>query len=469
MICGIVFICENVYYLWISYPQVINSSMQPAFWNDFLQFAQIYKDKYGVVFSILRQFTAVQKTEKTLELQGIYGARIYLQTRIPQLQKMIEDFNGQHFDIELTTIEAKKKAPAETPLLDFQPSIQDLFIKSGLNPKYQFENYAVSSTNQVAFAAAQAIAKNPGITYNPLFLYGSTGVGKTHLAQAVARYILEHDNEKKVYYCPSDRFTNEFIESIREKSNAKFRKKYRNLSVLIVDDIQFIAGKDKVQEEFFHTFNDIIASGGQIIFTSDKPPQEIKNLEDRLRSRFSGGLTVDIGSPDFELRTAILLIKAQEKNIDIDIQAAQTIAEHVEDTRALEGTLSSIHLKILGKKDHIDFETVENFFSGAQEDDENKPQKKVSPTDVIKTVCTYYNIKQTHIKGPSRVENIALARQVCMYFLHRTLGIKLIEVAFLLHRRDHTTVIHGVDKIERLMMTDNNFKEQIDTISRSLK
>ena len=469
MICIIVFECENVYYLWISYPHIMNSSMQHAFWNDFLQFFEVNKNKYPVVLSILKQSHPSEITDTACTLLCEKGAKIYLDTRKMIIEQALLDFSQKKFVVQILLEELKKKPTTkEAPLLEFQPSKEDQFLKAGLNLKYRFDNFAVSNTNQVAFAAAQAVSQTLGTAYNPLFLYGGVGVGKTHLAQSVARYILEKTPEKKVYFCPGDHFTNEFIESIREKSGMKFRRKYRLFNLLIVDDIQFIAGKQAVQEEFFHTFNTIVSAGGQVILTSDRPPSDIKNLEDRLRSRFSGGLIVDINSPDFELRTAILLIKAQEKNIDIDIEAAKTISEHIEDTRALEGALLSIYAKILGKKDRIDLEVVENYFSGKKQEDDTK-KKKITSNDVIKAVCTYYNIKQVQIKSPTRVENIAMARQVAMYFLNKGLKIKLIEVAFLLKRRDHTTIMHGVEKVEKMMMKDPEFKSEIDAISNSLK
>lgn len=339
-----------------------------------------------------------------------------------------------------------------------------MFVKSGLHAKYNFDNFAVSSTNQVAYAAAQAISNNPGTAYNPLFLYGGVGVGKTHLAQSVARRMLEQDTNKKIFFCPGEHFTNEVIESIRENVTPKLRRKYRYLNLLILDDVQFIAGKTHIQEEFFHTFNSIISSGGQIILTSDRPPSEIKNLEDRLRSRFSGGLIVDIQPPDFELRTAILLIKAREKNIEIDIEAAKIIAEQVSDSRALEGTLLSVYAKILGTKEKIDLEVVESFFS-----EKTAIQvKKIQPPDVIKAVCLYYNIKPARIKDSIRTDAIALPRQIIMYILRVKLRLKQDEIAYILHRKDHTTIIHGVDKINALIMKNSLLKQDIDKILQSL-
>jgi chromosomal replication initiator protein len=344
--------------------------MQSSIWNQFLQFIAENKIKYHQInLPILKQAddSISDKNVVTIHCHN-QGVKIYLATRNVYLENILLDFNNTSYHVEVVFDPMKqKRTKQEAPLLEFKPSVSDAFTKAGLNPKYAFENFAVSSSNQVAYAAAQAVSQSPGTAYNPLFLYGGVGVGKTHLAQAIVRYILEKDSEKKAFFCPGDLFINEFIESIREKSGAKFRRKYRNFNVLILDDIQFIAGKEKVQEEFFHTFNEIVSSGGQIILTSDRPPSDIKNLEDRLRSRFSGGLIVDIGPPDFELRTAILLIKAQEKNMEIDIEGAKSIAEHVDDTRALEGTLVSIYAKNIGRKEKIDQEDVESLFSGKRE------------------------------------------------------------------------------------------------------
>jgi chromosomal replication initiator protein len=349
-------------------------------------------------------------------------------------------------------------------LLSFEPSIEDFIIKAGLSRRYNFDNFAVSTTNQVAYAAAQAVVDNLGSAYNPLFLYGGVGVGKTHLAQAVGRKILENNNKKKVCFSPGDLFTNELIESIREKSTMSFRKKYRKLDLLIIDDVQFIAGKQAVQEEFFHTFNSVITFGGQIILTSDRPPTEIKNLEDRLRSRFSGGLTIDIQPPDFELRSAILLIKAREKNIDLDIEAAKIIAERIGDSRALEGTLLSIYAKIIGKQEKITPETANSFFSSEIE----KKVKKISPNDVVRAVCSFYNIRQSKIKSDTRESQVVLPRQLIMYILRFHLNLKLDQVAYFLKRKDHTTVIHANDKISRMLAKDPGFKQGVDSIVSSL-
>ncbi len=437
--------------------------MNLPFWGEFLEkFAQ---EKNDLLLSFLKQGepTTLEENKLTISYQN-RGLASYLEKRKAEVERLLEKHTGNKVQITFvfTSKQTKSEAP---PILTYEPSKEDFFIRAGLNLKYQFENFAVSSGNQVAFAAAQSVSSSPGTSYNPLFLYGGVGVGKTHLAQAIARTILEHDPEKKALFAPGDRFINEHIESIREKTAARFRRKYRYLDIVIVDDVQFIAGKDSVQDEFFHMFNSIVSTGGQVILTSDRPPTEIKNLTDRLRSRFSGGLIIDIQPPDFELRTAILLIKAKEKNIEIDIEAAKIIADHVSDTRGLEGTLISLYAQTLNSgRSGIDIEAVDRFFS------EKKVRviNRTSPSDIIKTVCTFYNIKQSQIKSPIRSENIALARQTIMYLIRHELNLNYEDIAHLLNRKDHTTVMHGYDKIQNMLMRDQKFKEEIDAITQTL-
>lgn len=441
-------------------------SFLSSFWDEFLTKFEPNVEKHSVLYSVLKQTKPKELTdEKIIIACNNFGIKNYLDRKQKEIEEKIFSIFKKELSVEFIIASLSKKKKTAPPLLSFEPSIEDFFSKAGLSSKYSFENFAVSSTNQVAYAAAQAVVNNLGSAYNPLFLYGGVGVGKTHLAQAIAKKILEKDKEKKVYFCPGDNFTNELIESIREKTTSKFRKKYRFLNLLIIDDIQFIAGKNHIQEEFFHTFNSIVSSGGQIILTSDRPPSAIKNLEDRLRSRFSGGLIIDIQPPNFELRTAILLIKSKEKNINIDIEAAKIIAERTEDSRALEGVLLSVYAKILGKKDQIDLEAVEDFFSKK----EVKKTKKLTPNDVIKAVCTYYNVRPSHLKNYQRTESIVLPRQVAMYLIRKHLGFKLLETAEILKRKDHTTVLHAEEKISNLLMKDQNFKKDINNIIQTLE
>ena len=439
-------------------------SLLSSFWDEFLIAVTKNQKDSPIIFSALRHVKPVELTEDAVVVGcDSNGTKIFLTQHVKEIEKELYKHTKRKMTVTFIVVEDKKKG-SSTPLLSFQPTEEDLFAKSGLHSKYGFDNFAVSSTNQVAYAAAQAVSNNLGSAYNPLFLYGGVGVGKTHLAQSVARKILEVNHEKKVFFCPSDNFTNGLIEAIRAKSTPQFRRKYRSLHLLILDDIQFISGKQHIQEEVFHTFNSIVSVGGQIILTSDRPPVEIKDLEDRLRSRFSGGLTVDIQPPDFELRSAIILIKAKEKKIEIDMEAAKIIAEQVSDTRSLEGTLLSIYAKTLGIKEKIDLEAVEVFFS----EKVKVKLKRITPTDIIKAVGSYYNISQSHLKGPERTDHIAIPRQIAMFLLRRELGIKQEEIAFLLKRKDHTTVIHAVDKISRLMAKDSLFRQDVDNITKSL-
>lgn len=439
-------------------------SLISSYWNGFLEKLSENKQDKSIIPSLLRQAKIIKLTDDKIILAvNSPGSYDFLAKRAGEIEQLFFNHSQKKIEIEfIVKIPSKKTVTA--PLLSFEPSIEDVFTKAGLNNKYSFDNFAVSTTNQVAYAASQAVVNNPGSAYNPLFLYGGVGVGKTHIAQSVAKKILEEDRNKRVYFCPGDNFTNELIEAIRGKTTGRFRQKYRYLNLLIVDDIQFIAGKNAVQEEFFHTFNAIASSGGQIILTSDRPPSAIKNLEDRLHSRFLGGLTVDIQLPGFELRSAILLIKAKEKGIDIDIEAVKVISERMIDCRGLEGALLSIYAKILGVKEKIDLEAVEMFFS--QNNGEKK--KRINPSEVIKTVCSFYNIKQSHLKSPSRAASIAFYRQIAMYLLEKELGLTLIEVAELLNRKDHTTALHAKQKISNLILRDPNLKKEVDIMTQSL-
>lgn len=437
--------------------------MLQSTWKGFLEFYGGHSTKNSVLLSLLNQTSLHEVTDsKVVIVTESQGMSSYFAGKRMDIELALSAYFKKSMHIEFTIKQKAKKT--EEPLLRYEPPMEDLFSRAGLHSKYTFENFAVSSSNNVAFAAAQAVSKDPGRSYNPLFFYGGVGVGKTHLAQAAARTVLERNQESRILFCPGDRFTNELIESIQNKTTQQFRKKYRTLHILIVDDIQFIAGKQTIQEEFFHTFNTIVGAGGQVILTSDRPPHEIKNLEDRLRSRFSGGLIVDLQPADFELRTAILLIKAKEKNIKIQMEAAKVVAEQIADSRALEGTLLSLYARILGKKEEIDLEEIDSYFQGTTE----KKMRRVSPQDVIHAVCAYYGIKQTSIKSPIRSEAIAFPRQIIMYILRKELHMKYEEIALTLKRKDHTTIMYAYEKINSMCMKDPALSEQIGRITQSL-
>jgi len=438
---------------------------EQEFWSKFLQSLETEKDSNKIFVSILKQTSIKKLTENELEIQcSSRGVLDYCEKRRSEITERV--FFTLSKRVNISFVVAKNNNLKEAPLLDYMPAPEDIFKRAGINPNHTFDNFAVSTSNQVAFAASQSVASSLGKSYNPLFIYGGVGVGKTHLTQSIARVILEKDNESAVYFCSSEKFVNELIESIQKKNTAKFKKKYRSFKLLIIDDVQFIAGKQTVQEEFFHTFNTIVSSGGQVILTSDRPPFEIKNLEDRLRSRFSGGLIVDVSPPDFELRTAILLIKAKEKNIDIDIDSAKMIAELVLDTRSLEGTLLSLYARSLSLGNlGINLDLIENFFQSKKD----VVKKRLSVSDIIKTVCSYYNIKVSDIKGETRKSDVAFARQVAMFILRTELNMNLEEVARNLKRKDHTTVIHAITKIREKQIKDVSFSQELNLIIKNIK
>ena len=328
---------------------------------------------------------------------------------------------------------------------------------------YTFQTLAVSSTNQLAYVSATTVAKKIGVAYNPLFIYGPVGVGKTHIMQAIANEVYKNDPNKKIIYTTSEEFTNEVVEAIRNNDTARMKRKFRNIDLLIIDDVQFFAGKDRAQEELFHTFNILIDEGAQIVLSSDRPPSEIKKLEKRLSSRFAGGLTVDIEAADFELRTAILLIKAKKYGLDLSIEVAKKIAEKAHDSRELEGLLLKTITVSTSRGVEITPGLVESIFSQGLGE-----KYSFRPDEIIRNVCVFYNIKETLIKGPKRDSSLVKARQIAMYILKNDLSLSYVEIGNILGGRDHTTIMYGVGKIEKLLL-NKNFSEEMMGIKSLLK
>lgn len=385
-----------------------------------------------------------------------------LQKRFYQIIKKSLDKNtGQDIKIVFVpkTIHSKPFPTEEGPLFtmpqeEIKPEpVTTVRQLTRVRPDFTFETMAVSSSNQLAFVSAQTVARNPGKSYNPLFLYGPTGVGKTHLMQAIANEMFKNSSDKKIIYITSEEFTNEVVEAIRTNDTARMKKRFRNADLLIIDDVQFIAGKDRVQEELFHTFNILIDKSSQIVLSSDRPPHEIQKLEKRLSSRFFSGLTVDIEPPDFELKTAILMIKARKYGVDIPIDVAKDIAQNTEDIRSLEGVLLRIITEAKTRQEEITLDLATRVLNGKQ----NPASSRFHPDEIVKEVCNYYNIKPTIIKGPKRDAQIVRARQIIMYLLKNKLGLTYTEIGNLLGGRDHTTIMHGVGKVEKLIAS----KEQI--------
>jgi chromosomal replication initiator protein len=338
--------------------------------------------------------------------------------------------------------------------------------QANLRPDFTFEKFAVSGTNEMAHAAATAVSQKPGSAYNPLFLYGGVGVGKTHLMHATANNILKNKPETKIIYCTGEDFTNEIVDAIRTKKANRFKNKYRKVDVLLIDDIQFIAGKNAVQEEFFHTFNALTQQNAQIILTSDRPPHEINFLEARIRSRFEAGLIIDIGQPSFELRTAILLIKANAQHLIVPMNIAQLIASRVDSARKIEGVIKILKSAVELQKKEINEELVNTILKSEQTTYTKK--LKVTPQDIIKAVSNHYHVKQTALKGNKRVKNLVTARHVAMYLMDIELNIPLVEIGRWFSGRDHTTVIHAKKKINRELLNNDLMQRDVSALKMSL-
>jgi len=344
--------------------------------------------------------------------------------------------------------------------------VQAAIAQARLRPDFTFDNFAVSSTNQMAHAAAQAVADSLGKAYNPLFLYGGVGVGKTHLMQAIAYQVLQKRPKTKVIYCTSEEFTNDIINAIRRKNTEDFKKQYRSAKLLMVDDIQFIAGKETAQEEFFHTFNSLWRLGRQIVLTSDRSPEEIKKLEDRLRSRFEGGLIIDIQNPNFELRTAILQIKAQQAGVSLPMDVAQIIASNVTSTRKLEGLLTRLISESKTQQIPINPQLAQNLLGTDLELDPKK--KNIQPKIIKKAILNYYQVRATDLDSSKRHKTIVVPRQILMYLLRNDLKLPYANIGQFLGGRDHTTIMHGVEKITRLLPEDEDIRVDIDRIRKEL-
>ncbi|MDO8638295.1 MAG: chromosomal replication initiator protein DnaA [Candidatus Daviesbacteria bacterium] len=335
----------------------------------------------------------------------------------------------------------------------------------GLNPRYKLENFVVGLSNNLAYAAAQAVIQNPGLSYNPLFLYGGTGVGKTHLMVGVGHALLQKNPSLKIIYSPLEQFTNDLVQGIQTKSMAQFRNKYRSCNLLLIDDVQFLSGRDSTQEEFFHTFNDLQGKNIQIIVTADRPPHEIQKLEPRLASRFQGGMMVDIQLPDFDTRVAILKAKCKEKGDNISESCLTLIAENMPTNgRELEGKLMQIiqTLKLTGKEfneENVRFLLGKGHTSNGHKIDSKK---------VLSGINQYFEIKMADLVGPNRKKDLVRSRQIAMYILYQDCKLAYEKIGEMLGGRDHTTIMHGVEKIGKIINKDSELQKTIEEIKQKL-
>ncbi|QIR31338.1 Chromosomal replication initiator protein DnaA [Bacillus velezensis] len=341
------------------------------------------------------------------------------------------------------------------------------FPQSMLNPKYTFDTFVIGSGNRFAHAASLAVAEAPAKAYNPLFIYGGVGLGKTHLMHAIGHYVIDHNPSAKVVYLSSEKFTNEFINSIRDNKAVDFRNRYRNVDVLLIDDIQFLAGKEQTQEEFFHTFNTLHEESKQIVISSDRPPKEIPTLEDRLRSRFEWGLITDITPPDLETRIAILRKKAKAEGLDIPNEVMLYIANQIDSNiRELEGAL----IRVVAYSSLINKDINADLAAEALKDiiPSSKP-KVITIKEIQRIVGQQFNIKLEDFKAKKRTKSVAFPRQIAMYLSREMTDSSLPKIGEEFGGRDHTTVIHAHEKISKLLIDDEQLQQQVKEIKELLK
>lgn len=391
------------------------------------------------------------------------------------LKVAIEEKTGIQCDVDFISKEdAEKQTSASKKKLLIDTKQQQVshtaLQNANLNPKYTFDTFVVGANNNLAHAASLAVAESPGEVYNPLFIYGGVGLGKTHLMHSIAHFILKNDPKAKILYVTSEKFTNELIDAIRNKNNittTEFREKYRNNDVLLIDDIQFIIGKESTQEEFFHTFNTLYESKKQIIISSDKPPKEIETLEERLRSRFEWGLTVDIQSPDYETRMAILRKKEELEGYNIDNEVIKYIATNIKSNiRELEGALTKIvALSKLETNKEITIELAEEALKDLIS---SSSAREITPEYIIQIVCDHYQITPLDIASQKRNRDIVLPRQIAMYLCRDMTAVPLQTIGKSLGGRDHTTVLHGADKISNEIAKNDSLRNTIEILKKKI-
>lgn len=432
---------------------------------------QIYKTYFEDLSIVEIKENTLRISCKNFFIKEVIETRYY-QTLNNIIKTILRVDNIQiEFIVKNKIDEIKKESKPKTLFEEitfnkFQDDFQDKKLReSFLNPKYTFDSFVVGSENQLAHAAALAISENPGSAYNPFFIYGGVGLGKTHLMQAIGNAIIKKKPNYKVLYCTTENFLNEMIQSIMQKNSLKFREKYRALDVLILDDIQFIAKKEALQEEFFNTFNTLYQSGKQIIVASDKPPSEISHLESRIRSRFEGGLVVDIQAPNLETRIAILNNKLKERNEFLPDPIIHKIAEIIDSNiRELEGALLKISIYSKTNNGNITINDVLKILGHKI----TEKRKKITPLEIMQLVADELKIDIKEIKSSKRNQEISYARQLCMYLLKDILNLQLIKIAKHVGRKDHTTVIHGITRIEDLISKDINTMQLINNIKSNL-
>ena len=443
--------------LWEKTLNIIKSEMSEVSFNTWIKSCEpISISSNTIKISVPNSFTQdiLEKRYKDLVINSIEAA-------CSKLYKIEFLIASEIQDIE--EVPEKKKASNNKDTMSVTVNDE---MSSTLNPKYTFASFVIGNSNRFAHAASLAVAESPAQAYNPLFIYGGVGLGKTHLMHAIGHYILQNNPNAKVVYVSSEKFTNELINAIKDDKNEEFRNKYRNVDVLLIDDIQFIAGKERTQEEFFHTFNTLHEANKQIILSSDRPPKEIPTLEDRLRSRFEWGLIADIQAPDFETRMAILKKKADVEKLYVPNEVMVYIATKIKSNiRELEGAL----IRIVAYSSLTNRDITVDLASEALKDIISNKQNKNITIDIIQdVVAAYFNLRVEDLKSQRRTRNVAYPRQIAMYLSRKLTDMSLPKIGEEFGGRDHTTVIHAYEKISESLNNDESLQHTINDITKKL-
>lgn len=419
--------------------------------------------------------TSIVRVEEGTVFVGVPNpfAKDWLQTKFHRvILRSLRDLDGGVRAVEYLIVkegsrrEAPQSVSVSVPVAAKELPLADHYVnrEDNLNPRYTFESFVVGPFNELAFAASQAVVRQPGIAYNPLFIYGSTGHGKTHLIQAIGNAIKATHPSKKIFYMTSEQFTAGFFQALQSNKMQNFKDRYRKYDVLIMDDIQFFSSKEKTQEELFHLFNALYDSNKQIVFSSDKHPNYISNLEDRLRSRFGQGMIVDIPKPDLESRAMILKAKLANAKVELEDEAVTELAESLDgNIRELEGIVNSITCQAALKGRPLSSGEVREIMRTSA-----RPKKNISHEEVIKAVSTYFGIEPDSIADKTRRKEVVLPRQLTMYILRNDFGISYPTIGDKMGGRDHTTVIHSCEKIKGELKTDHHLLHQLNQIRAML-
>ncbi len=452
--------------------------MQDALWQSVLGEIEL-SVSHASFTTWLKNTELIEQTEDsiTIAVANIFAKRQLEVKYNDQIKKILEKNGATPRTITYTikSSSSKKTASREVASTAAKPSVEELLPApsnttpksslggGGLNPRYTFSNFIVGSSNDLAYTASQAVAENPGVKYNPLYLYGGVGLGKTHLMQAIGNHISAKQPSAKIVYINTETFVKEFTDAIRYKK--KVSDKYRTVDVLIVDDMQFIAGKEKTQEEFFHTFNALHQANKQIIISSDRPPRSIPTLTDRLRSRFEWGMAIDIQMPDFETRCAIVAAKAASSGIELSEETIEYLANNIKtNIRELEGALNQLLAYAEMRGISPDVSTAEGLLGNVRH---SRPQH-LTPKQIVDKTAKHFQLDIKEICGIKRDKHIVVPRQIAMYLLRSELHLSFPRIAGELGRKDHTTAIHSVEKIEKAIKLDSLIREQVAEIKDKL-